>query len=144
MENRRKEVGQLIKATRRTKKMRSQKALADHVGVHETSVANAETGSSRVGEAVYQAIEGGLGWPHNSIMDYIEGRQPALPGAVAGGDSAEISEAHQKIIAMSERELAERIVDIAEASPQAAISYAEDALRIRREHVERQRGIVVE
>jgi DNA-binding XRE family transcriptional regulator len=81
METRRKEVGKHIKAARRRKGYRSQAAFAEAIGVHESSVAFAETGSSRTGSSVYGAIEDGLEWPTGSILAYIDGRQGYLPGA---------------------------------------------------------------
>jgi len=73
VETRRKAVGREIKLARRAKKFRSQRAFADHIGVHESSVANAETGSDRIGASVYEAIERGVGWPAGSITAYIAG-----------------------------------------------------------------------
>jgi len=66
-------VGLEIKVARRAKRFRSQKAFADHIGVHESSVASAETGKDRIGESVFEAIERGLGWPSGSTMAYIAG-----------------------------------------------------------------------
>lgn len=72
-------VGRLIKMTR-LRNYSSQKKFAVKLGVHETSVANAETGSERVGgKKVFPLIEDALGWPVGSISDYINGRSDLLP-----------------------------------------------------------------
>lgn len=134
MEARRKAVGQHIKATRRKRGYRSQKAFAGAINVHETSVANAEIGSDRIGAgAVYASIEDGLQWPTNSIVDYIEGRTENLPGADAT-DAAEASAARQRILALTDVQLAERIVEIAEVQGvEAAGAYLAKVREIRQE-----------
>lgn len=119
METRRKTVGQHIKDTRRAMKIRSQRALAEKIGVHETSVANAETGSDRIGEFVYAAIENGLGWPKRSIEDYIEGKTEDLPTAAsitpaASPSEGAISAARRRLIEMSDEDIAARIAEVAE------------------------------
>lgn len=73
VETRRKEVGAKIKQERRRAGYSSQEALAAAIGKHETSVGNAERGSDRVGDAVYEAIEALLGWPIGSSAAYIAG-----------------------------------------------------------------------
>ena len=111
---RRKEVGREIKVARRLKKFRSQKAFAAHIGVHENSVANAEVGSDRIGESVYNAIEGGLGWPANSILDYVEGRTDEFPppARVATGKPWVPVLTDAQIIAMTSREIATHYVQL--------------------------------
>ncbi|UUV29110.1 helix-turn-helix domain-containing protein [Amycolatopsis roodepoortensis] len=73
---RRKEVGRKIKEARRKAQHTSQEAFAAAIGKHESSVANAERGSDRVGDAVYEAIEDGIDWPAGSITAYINGTGP--------------------------------------------------------------------
>lgn len=68
------EVGRKIKYERRRLGFRSQEAFAAAIGKHETSVGNAERGSDRVGDGVYNAIEVGLGWPLGSIEAYLAGK----------------------------------------------------------------------
>lgn len=111
---RRKEVGRQIKVARRLKKFRSQKAFAAHIGVHENSVANAEVGSDRIGESVYNAIEGGLGWPANSILDYVEGRTDEFPPpAQLVNDKPWIPVlTDAQVIAMTSREIATHYVQL--------------------------------
>jgi len=72
VEERRKILGRCIKRARRRAGYRSQRAFADQIGFNETSVARAETGDERVGDAVFQAIEIGLGWTEGCITTYLE------------------------------------------------------------------------
>ncbi|MEV6879712.1 helix-turn-helix transcriptional regulator [Amycolatopsis sp. NPDC051128] len=88
MDTRRAEVGRQIKSHRRLAKFRSQRAFAEALGIGESSVANAESGSDRIGDGpVYEAIETHFGWPVGSITAYIAGTGPAPWGAHA--DTAE-------------------------------------------------------
>lgn len=89
VETRRKEVGTKIKHGRRLAGFTSQEAFGAEIGKHETSVGNAERGSDRVGDGVYNAIEGRLGWPLDSIEAYIAGTGEA-PWTLAA--PAELSE----------------------------------------------------
>lgn len=112
--------------------------------LNKKSLELVETGQPGVGQSFLYALGRFLpNWTEDTPRQILEGKSaPATaPAAVAVAD---IPEKHRKIIEMSERELAERIVDIAEDSPEAAKRYAEDALRIRREHAERSGRIVVE
>lgn len=79
-------VGRRIKRERRQAGFRSQRAFADALGIHETSVARAETGDERVGDAVFTAIETRLNWPADSIARYLETGDEALlaPATVPG------------------------------------------------------------
>lgn len=86
VETRRKAVGQHIKQSRRALKFRSAKAFGAHIGIHESSVANAEIGSERAGDSVYEAIERGLGWPNGSIRAYVDGTTNQLPGAAPASE----------------------------------------------------------
>jgi transcriptional regulator with XRE-family HTH domain len=91
VDERRRAAGQQIKAARRRAGHRSQRAFADAIGVHESSVANAERGDESVGDAVFQAIEAGLGWAPGSIRAYIDGdERVALPGAVVALESTDL------------------------------------------------------
>ncbi|TKG61303.1 hypothetical protein [Prauserella endophytica] len=84
METRRKTLGRRIKAARRAAGHKSARSFADAIGVSESSVANAEIGSERVGEGVYLDIESGLGWPTGCIRSYLEtGEIDKLPSGVA-------------------------------------------------------------
>lgn len=77
MDGRRKEVGKKIQQARRRADYKNQADFADAIGKHETSIANAERGSERVGAGVWEAIEDGLNWPLGSIELYIAGNGPA-------------------------------------------------------------------
>jgi DNA-binding XRE family transcriptional regulator len=112
VETRRKEVGKAIKQARRILKIRSQAALADKVGVHESSVANAEIGSDRTGDTVFEAIEAHFGWPIGSSMDYISngGTPPWERGEPAAPENEPppyewTAAARRKLIAMSLQEV---------------------------------------
>lgn len=72
MSSLRKEIGQRIKAARRAAGHKSARTFAQALGISESSVANAEIGSTRVGEGVYMDIESGLGWPTGSIQHALE------------------------------------------------------------------------
>lgn len=72
VEERRKVLGRRIKRARRRAAYRSQAAFAAAIGINETSVARAETGYERVGDAVFEAIETGLGWAEGCIAVYLE------------------------------------------------------------------------
>jgi len=120
-------------------------AAAAEAGVvlNKKSLELVETGQPGVGQSFLYALGRFLpNWTEDTARQILEGDD--APSAAADFVSSEIPEKHRKIIAMSERELAERIVDIAEDSPEAAKLYAEDALRIRREHAERSGRIVAE
>lgn len=72
------EVGRQVKSHRRRAQFRSQRAFAEVLGVGESSVANVERGSDRVGDGpVYEAIETRFSWPVGSITAYIAGTGPA-------------------------------------------------------------------
>jgi transcriptional regulator with XRE-family HTH domain len=80
MEERRKIVGNRIKRARRLAGYRSQRAFAKALGIHETSVARAETGDDRIGTSVFTAIEAKLHWPDDCIARYLEsGDERHLP-----------------------------------------------------------------
>lgn len=70
----RKDLGQHIKRARRAAGYKSARAFAEAIGISESSVANAEIGSDRVGAGVYMDIESGLGWPMNSIKEALKTR----------------------------------------------------------------------
>lgn len=72
MSSLRKSIGQRIKAARRAAGYKSARAFATAIGVSESSIANAEIGSDRVGMGVYMDIETGLDWPTNSIRQALE------------------------------------------------------------------------
>lgn len=72
VEERRKVLGRRIKRARRRAAYRSQAAFAAAIGINETSVARAETGYKSIGDAVFQAIETGLGWAEGCIAVYLE------------------------------------------------------------------------
>lgn len=81
MDGRRRALGRHIKRVRRAAGYRSQKAFAEAIGVHESSVANVERGDERVGEIVFDAIERGLKWPPGCMAAYLEtGAVGILPG----------------------------------------------------------------
>lgn len=89
VDTRRAEVGRQIKSHRRLAKFRSQRAFAEALGIGESSVANAESGSDRIGDGpVYDAIETYFGWPMGSITAYIAGTGPAPWGAQADDEAA--------------------------------------------------------
>jgi hypothetical protein len=146
VETRRKEVGRQIKAARRLKKFRSQRAFADHIDVSESSVANAETGSDRIGEGVFAAIEDGLKWPIGSITAYIGGADKE-PWVLAGEDLQSGSESppapvverrlwptDAEIIAMSTDDLARFALNLQrDAGSQQAEDWLFHALSVRRE-----------
>lgn len=147
METRRKEVGQEIKRARRRKKFRSQKAFAAHIDVHESSVANAEIGSDRIGEFVFEAIEGGIGWPVGSTQAYIDGAgappwtlapTPTKPPIESRTEMPAPHEwsaaARQKIVEMSFDEvidLARKVRD--ERGARRAFEWLKEAARIKAE-----------
>lgn len=76
MEDRRKAAGRRIYRARLRAGYRSQRAFAQKIGVHEGSVAHAERGDPRIGDSVFAAIEDGLGWPEDSILNYIKTGEP--------------------------------------------------------------------
>lgn len=145
VETRRKEVGRQIKVARRLRKFRSQRAFADHIGIHENSVANAETGSDRIGEAVFTAIEGGLSWPPGSIVAYIAGsgkepwalsvetQQPLAPPI-----GQRIWPTDAEILAMTTDDLAAFALKLkGDAGSQAAEDWLFHALSVRRDATRR-------
>lgn len=69
---RRKTVGRRLARARRAAGHRSQAAFAAAIGVHETSVARAESGQAKVGADVFTRIELGLRLPDDIITRYIE------------------------------------------------------------------------
>lgn len=76
----RKFAGRRIKRARVAAGYKSQKTFADAIGVSENSVAHAETGSERIGDTVFGAIEAGLKWPEDCISQYLEtGDESLLP-----------------------------------------------------------------
>lgn len=80
----RKFAGRRIKRARVAAGYKSQKAFADAIGVSENSVAHAETGSERIGDTVFGAIEAGLRWPEDCISQYLEtGDESLLPSRAA-------------------------------------------------------------
>lgn len=140
MEGRRKEVGQRIKRERRRAGFRSQGAFAAAIGVHETTVANAERGSDRIGSAVYNAIEDGLKWPTESIEAYLAGgdEPPWSPPAHAASEPAGAPDGHwptdAEIVAMTTRDMARISLKIEDASGwQAAEDWLFHALTVRRD-----------
>lgn len=70
-DQRRKAVGKRIARARRAAGHRSQASFADALPYSESAVALAESGSPRVGPAVFEAIEDALGLPANIIADYL-------------------------------------------------------------------------
>ncbi|MCI2421472.1 helix-turn-helix domain-containing protein [Saccharopolyspora sp. K220] len=72
MEGRRKTLGRRIKRARLGAGYRSQKSFAEAIGVSENSVARAEIGDERVGQSVFLAIEGGLGWTESAISVFLD------------------------------------------------------------------------
>ncbi|MEC3975105.1 hypothetical protein [Amycolatopsis sp. H20-H5] len=151
METRRKELGRHIKSTRRRayqstgrRTYRSQKAFAEAIGLHESSVANAEIGSDRVGDLVYSTIEEAFGWPRNSVGNYIAGRTQTLPGDLPDGEGSADEDAdprhewsaafRQKTGAMSVDEIIEFGKHIGETSGERArIRYLRAALQVKEE-----------
>lgn len=69
---RRKDAGKRIQRARRAAGHRSQASFADAIGYHESSVAQAESGSDRAGGGLFQAIEDALHMPPMVISTYIE------------------------------------------------------------------------
>lgn len=150
METRRKEVGKEIKRARRALRIKSQGALAQEIGVHESSVANAEIGSDRIGESVYEAIERRLHWPIGSSLEYIAaGGQPPWQRATADYTPASddeppyewTAESRQRLIAMSLQEVLQAIDHVrlvkgdeeAERASRAIMRLREEATAIGRE-----------
>lgn len=89
----RKFAGRRIKRARVAAGYKSQKAFADAIGVSENSVAHAETGSVRIGDTVFGAIEAGLRWPEDCISQYLEtGDESLLPSRTATPTPAADSE----------------------------------------------------
>lgn len=118
--------------------MRYRPEFAAHAGISKRSLANVELDDASVGGPTLEAIGRAIpGWDKDTPRAILEGGtpppvrhdEPNPPAPDAA--SEEIPEAHQKIIAMSEREIAERIVDLSETSREAALAYGEDVLRIR-------------
>lgn len=90
---RRKIIGRKIRRARLAAGYRSQKAFADAIGVDESSVGHAESGSKRigVGSRVFTLIEDHLKWPENCIEQYLTtGDEAQLPGGRA--DEAQTSQ----------------------------------------------------
>ncbi|MEU7787723.1 hypothetical protein [Amycolatopsis sp. NPDC049159] len=121
------------------------------VALNKKSLELVETGQPGVGQSFLYALGRFLpAWTEDTPRMILEGDDApsstplAVSSHAAPGAVADVPEKHRRIIAMTERELAERIVEIAEVNPDAAVSYAEDALRIRREHASPGAGIVVE
>ncbi|MFD5245068.1 hypothetical protein ACFWIW_11015 [Amycolatopsis sp. NPDC058340] len=147
VETRRKEVGQEIKRARRRKKFKSQKAFAEHIDVHESSVAYAEIGSDRIGESVFEAIEGGIDWPIGSTQAYIDGtgappwtltptpaKPPIEPRTEMPAPHEWSAEARRKILAMSVEDILEFARQIRITSgDRAAILWLKEASRIKAE-----------
>lgn len=130
VETRRKEVGRQIKVARRAKKFRSQRAFADHIGVHENSVANAETGSDRIGASVFEAVERGLDWSIGSIAAYIAGTGMAPWGPTKADQDPQAKPlppvlSDEEIIAADSRTLGTWFIDLVDAYGKER---AEDAL----------------
>lgn len=76
----RKTVGRRIKAARRAAGYKSARGFATAMGLSETSIARAESGSPKVGAGVYLDIESCLGWPTGCIERYLEtGNESELP-----------------------------------------------------------------
>lgn len=118
-------------------------AAAAGIVLNKKSLELVENGQPGVGQSFLFALGRFLpNWSEDTARGILEGG--SAPPTFSAPTGTEVSEKHRKIIEMSERELAERIVDIAEDSPEAARRYAEDALRIRREHAERNGRIVAE
>jgi hypothetical protein len=118
-------------------------AAAADIVLNKKSLELVETGQPGVGQSFLFALGRFLpNWTEDTPQQILEGADP--PPTMIAQVEPEIPEKHRKIIAMSERELAERIVDIAEDSPEAAKRYAEDALRIRRQHAEQSGRIVAD
>lgn len=142
MDERRKLLGQHIKKTRRAApyRYRSQKAFAEAIDKHETSVAYAETGHERVGDAVYEAIEAGLDFPAGSIAAYLAGHTDELPRseakqAPAPGVPHEWSaESRARILAMSVEDIIEMGRQLRVTSgDRPAILWLSEATRIKAE-----------
>lgn len=93
VKERRKELGRRIQRARRRATYRSQASFAAAIGVAEASVARAETGDRRVGAAVFEAIEVGLGWAEGCIATYLEtGDESVLAPPVLASAASELSE----------------------------------------------------
>ncbi len=59
--------------------MRSQPALASRAGISPRKVSDVERGEF-AGAKTYDAIENALGWPANSIREYLDGgAEPQVP-----------------------------------------------------------------
>lgn len=71
---RRKTIGRKIKRARLEAGYRSQRAFAAALGVDESSVGHAESGSARIGigSTVFMTIEIELGWPDGCIERFFE------------------------------------------------------------------------
>lgn len=146
MEDRRKIVGQKIKRERRRLGYRSQEAFGKAIGFHETTVANAERGSDRTGDAAYEAIEAGLEWPDGSIVAYIAGAGPEPWALAAEAQQLLTAPAVQQrlwptdeeIIAMSTDDLAGFALKLKQdAGSQAAEDWLYHALSVRRDATRR-------
>lgn len=92
METRRSTLGRRIKRARLAAGYRSQRAFAEAIGVHERSVARAETGGGPIGDTLLTAIETGLSWPSDSIRRYLDTGDEALLQA-----SVEVSDEHHDV-----------------------------------------------
>lgn len=87
---RRNAVGKRIQRARRRAGFRSQKVFAEALGLHESSVANAERGDESVGARVFDLIEARLGWPEGCISEYIDtGDEAVLPSTDSDGHQPE-------------------------------------------------------
>lgn len=131
MDERRKTVGRHIKQARRAAGYKSQGKFATAIGVHETSVANAETGNDRVGSAVFEAIEGGLKWPTGAIDAYLARRIEHLPGF--GETPAPVAEPalQENVLEMTRAELFDAILVV------EAVSGAEVADQVLRDALDK-------
>lgn len=138
MDAHRRALGEHVRATREAQGIRSQAALARAAGISARSVAKVELGDPTAGKTVFRSLERLFGWPRDSTADYIVNGGD-LPEAQVGeaapeADVSEVSAARRRIIEMSEDEIAERIIEMAELKgAKAAGELLKSILDIREE-----------
>lgn len=109
MDERRKSLGRRIARARRAAGYRSQAAFAAAIGIHETSVARAETGDPRVGSEVLTLIELGLNLPADATTRYLETGDDSDLDTI--GSSAGWTERNEELMAAVRAFLREQGID---------------------------------
>lgn len=71
MDTRRKELGECVRAAREAQGYPSMQAFANAIDISVRSVAKIENGKDDAGPKVMRAVARGLGWPSNSLSQYL-------------------------------------------------------------------------